>query len=94
MCVCVGGEIAPLPPISTDPEADDDMAVHFHHRKRAEQCNRACKTQQICYGRSSHRWEGFFKREKRGEVGNWEFHGGFWDVTKGLEIFQLCYDKA
>ena len=47
----VGGIAPPPTLISTRPEADDDMAVHFHHRKRAEQCNRACKTQQICYGR-------------------------------------------
>ena len=59
-------------PISTGPKADDDMAVHFHHRKRAEQCNPARKTQQICYGRGSHRWEETFKGGRRGEVGNFK----------------------
>ena len=74
-----GGGDYPLPPRSIGPKADDDMAVHFHHRKRAEQCNRACKTQQICYGRSSHRWEGVFKGGK--ERGSWEF-GIFWRILR------------
>ena len=34
--------------------------------------------------------KGFSKGEKRGEIGNLEFHGGFEDVTKGMESFQLC----